>query len=79
MAFFLVALTEALHDGQVNGEDVDGLPGGGGGGREEGLLRDELSWKANHSFKQAPQKVWRQSRRVRGEWRTSVHIWEGLY
>ena len=67
MAFFLVALTEALHDGQVKGDDDDAFPGGGGGEREEGLLRDELSWKANHSFKQAPQKVWRQSSRVRGE------------
>jgi hypothetical protein len=35
-------------------------------GRGEGEARWDESWKANHSFRQEPQKVCRQSRRVRG-------------
>ena len=31
--------------------------------------------KANHGLRHEPQKVWRQSRRVSGWKRTSVHIW----
>jgi hypothetical protein len=50
--------TGARHDGQVYGV----VPAGNG--VEE--LRDAVSCQLNHSFKQEPQKVWRQSRRVRG-------------
>jgi hypothetical protein len=59
VALFFVARTVARHEGHVNGV----LPAGG---EELGDLRLEVSWKANHSLRQAPQKVWRQSRRVRG-------------
>lgn len=70
VAFFRVALTDARQEGQVNGEEVvEGEVGW------LGALREEFNWKANHSFKQAAQKVCRQSRRVRGEWRTSVQIY----
>lgn len=50
VALFFVARTEARQDGQVNGEDP--LLDGG-----FGELRLLLSWKANHSFRHAPQKV----------------------
>ena len=50
--------TPARHEGHVN----MGAPGGGGVGAESWAE----AWKANQSFRQAPQKVWRQSRRVRG-------------
>jgi hypothetical protein len=58
VALFLVARTTARHDGHVKGV----APGGGG----LGDVRLEASWKANHSLRQLPQKVCRQSRRVRG-------------
>lgn len=58
VALFLVARTEARQDGQVKG--FDPLMGG------LGEFRLVFSWKENHSFKQAPQKVCRQSSRVRG-------------
>lgn len=50
VAFGLVDRTEARHDGQVYGW------------RELAVE----AWKANHSFRQAPQKVCRQSRSVSG-------------
>lgn len=51
-AFGLVSRTEARHDGQVNG-----------------LGFEVEAWETcheNHSLRQDPQKVWRQSRSVRG-------------
>lgn len=58
VAFGFVPLTEVRHDGQVYGWMDVAVE----------------AWNWNHSFKQAPQKVCRQSRRVRGWYRTSVHI-----
>lgn len=65
VALFFVARTTARHDGQVTGLLLL---------EEAPEARAELSWKANHSLRHAPQKVWRQSRRVRGWYRTSVQI-----
>jgi hypothetical protein len=53
VAFGRVSRTSARHDGQVKR-----------GAEPEGRLRDP--WAENHSFKQEPQKVCRQSRSVRG-------------
>lgn len=58
VALFLVSRTGARHDGHVYGVEPEGT--------ESRLLREAVSWNENHSFKHAPQKVWRQSRRVRG-------------
>lgn len=63
VAFGLVSRTHARHDGQVYGLDF--------GCEEE---RAAFACKPNHSFKQEPQKVWRQSRRVSGWYSISVHI-----
>jgi hypothetical protein len=60
VALCLVSLTGALHDGQVYGVPPAGI------GVAFGVFRDEASWKENHSFRQEPQKVCRQSRSVRG-------------
>ncbi len=54
----LVSLTGARQAGQVKTEE----PGAGG----EGAFSAAVAWQLNHSFKQAPQKVWRQSNSVRG-------------
>jgi len=58
VALCFVSLTGALHEGHVYGVPVSGSG--------EGEARCELSWKLNHSFRQEPQKVCRQSRRVSG-------------
>jgi hypothetical protein len=52
MALGRVSRTEVRHDGQLNGFGV------------EGVALDPC--KENHAFRQEPQKVWRQSRRLRG-------------
>lgn len=62
----LVSRTEARHDGHVKTEE----PGTGG----SGALVAAFACQSNHSFRQAPQKVCRQSRRVRGLYRSSVQI-----
>lgn len=54
----LVSRTEARHDGQVKTD----APGAGG----SGALRAASACHSNHSFRQAPQKVCRQSRSVSG-------------
>lgn len=60
VAFGLVSRTVARHDGQVNRGDLLDL------GCE--------TCQENHSCRQDPQKVCRQSRTVRGWYRRSVHI-----
>jgi hypothetical protein len=52
VAFGLVSLTEARHDGQVNGFGFEGVAC--------------EACHENHSLRQDPQKVCKQSRRVRG-------------
>ena len=59
LASCLVSLTASRQLGQV----YIGLFGGGGG---PGAVSARMAWEENHSFKHAPQKVCRQSRRVRG-------------
>jgi hypothetical protein len=58
VALCFVSRTGARHEGHVYGSPVSGSG--------EGEARCEESWKANHSLRQEPQKVCRQSRRVRG-------------
>lgn len=58
MALCLVSRTGARHDGQVKTE----VPGAGG----SGAFSAAWACHVNQSFKQAPQKVCRQSRSVRG-------------
>jgi hypothetical protein len=58
VALCLVSRTGARHDGHVKTE----VPGGGG----SGPFSTAWACHANQSFKQAPQKVCRQSRSVRG-------------
>lgn len=58
MALGLVSRTAARHDGQVNR--------GGFDDPEEGGCRGRVACQENHSLRHEPQKVWRQSRRVRG-------------
>lgn len=58
MALCLVSRTGARHDGQVK-RTVSGVGG-------IGNLSIDAAWKLNHSFRQEPQKVCRQSSRVRG-------------
>lgn len=53
-----VERTEARHDGHVYGCSEVAVE----------------AWKTNHSFRQAPQKVCRQSSSVSGWWSRSVHI-----
>ena len=66
MALRLVSRTGARHDGQVKT-----IASGVGG---VGAFSTVEAWKWNHSFKQEPQKVCRQSSRVSGWYRRSVHI-----
>lgn len=62
----LVSRTEARHDGHVK----MGASGAGG----SGAFFAAVACQSNHSFRQAPQKVCRQSRRVSGLYSSSVHI-----
>lgn len=62
----LVSRTDALHDGHVK----MGASGAGG----VGAFLAALACQSNHSFRQAPQKVCRQSRRVSGLYSSSVQI-----
>jgi hypothetical protein len=66
VALCFVSRTGVRHDGHVYGVELEGA--------ELGLLREAVSCHENHSFKQEPQKVWRQSRSVKGWKRTSVQI-----
>lgn len=66
MAFGRVPRTSARHDGQVYGFVV----------RRERAA--EVACHENHSFKQDPQKVCRQSSRVKGWYMTSVQICPGM-
>jgi hypothetical protein len=59
VALCFVPLTDARQAGHVYGCKL--------------VARD--AWERNHSFKQEPQKVCRQSRRVRGWYKMSVQIW----
>lgn len=66
VAFGRVPRTSARHDGQVYGLVV----------RRERAA--EVACHENHSFKQDPQKVCRQSSRVKGWYMTSVQICPGM-
>lgn len=58
VALCFVSRTDERHDGQVKmGESGDGGVGD---------FSAVAAWKVNHSLRQAPQKVCRQSRRVSG-------------
>lgn len=66
VAFGLVARTAARHDGQVNrGAELD--------------VRGRTACHENHSFRQEPQKVCRQSSKVRGWYNSSVQICIHIY
>jgi len=67
VALCLVSRTGARHDGHVK----TGESAGGGVAAFSAAAACQL----NHSFTQAPQKVWRQSSRVRGWYRISAQIW----
>lgn len=62
----LVSRTDARHDGHVK----MGASGAGG----SGAFLAASACQSNHSFRQAPQKVCRQSRSVSGLYSNSVHI-----
>jgi hypothetical protein len=58
VALGCVDRTEARHDGHVYGCSDVAV----------------VAWNANHSFRHAPQKVWRQSSSVSGWYSRSVQI-----
>jgi hypothetical protein len=66
VALCLVSRTGARHDGQVK-TTASGVGG-------VGAFSTVAAWKWNHSFRQEPQNVCRQSSRVSGWYRRSVQI-----
>jgi hypothetical protein len=65
VAFGRVPRTSARHEGHVYGFVL------------RRACTAAVACHENHSFKQEPQKVWRQSSRVKGWYMTSVQIWQG--